>query len=215
MAIPAITCVDGLISSGKSTVIREFRTKHSECYYVDEPLEEFTYFKTHNGTEISPLDLTYHDSHNSTAFQLYVLEVFDEKLKKVKLECTGKQVNIISDRCLLSAHVFRKTLQIRGFIPSFSWEYWLKKFHEIKDKHLFSIPKQIFFLNTDVRTCLERMSLRGRDMEVLYKDMENYQNILLESYKEILPLYNIPIIQSKECTIEGRVTELEAVVFSK
>ena len=136
------TCVDGIISTGKSTVISSFKKTHPECYYIEEPLNQFTHFKTHSGTNISPLYMTYDDSQNSTAFQLYVLEVFDNTLKKVYEDCLRKNVKIVFDRCIISAHIFTRTLQKRGFIPSFAWKYWLKKFHEVKDSHFFHYPSK-------------------------------------------------------------------------
>jgi deoxyadenosine/deoxycytidine kinase len=206
-----ITCVDGIISSGKSTVIKEFKTKHPECHFIDEPLSQFTHFETHRGDVISPLDMTYEDSQNASAFQLYVLEVFDDKLSAIENIPAGRKV--ICDRCLISAHVFTRTLQKLGSIPSFSWEYWLVKYHEVKNKHRYSIPDCFYFLQTDVKTCLNRMAIRGRDMEVKYKDMENYQRVLLETYEELLSSYDVPIIHSTSTTINGRVDELEKIVF--
>jgi len=42
-----ITCVDGIMSCGKSTLINSFKRDHPECYYDDEPSEQFTHFTTH------------------------------------------------------------------------------------------------------------------------------------------------------------------------
>jgi len=58
------------------------------------------------------------------------------------------------------------------------------------------------------------MCMRGRDMEVKYKNMEVYQNKLLESDNEILPLYdNVRIVKSYNSTLEGRVLELESIIL--
>ena len=209
-----ITCVDGIISCGKSTLINSFKKDHPEFYYVDEPLEQFTHFTTHQGSIISPLDIVYEDSTNATAFQLYVLDVFEDILQKVTEPFLKGEQPIIYDRCLLSAHVFTWTLKKLGSIPSFAWEYWMKKFQNIKAKYSHATPDQIFFVQTDVKTCLTRMCMRGRDMEVKYKNMEVYQNTLLESYNEILPLYdNVRIVKSYDSTISGRVSELESIIL--
>ncbi len=52
-------------------------------------------------------------------------------------------------------------------------------------------------------------------METDYEGMLKYQQMLLESYDEILPSYNTVIHYSTTDTIEGRVGELEGLIRAK
>jgi deoxyadenosine/deoxycytidine kinase len=208
-----ITCVDGLISSGKSTLIGEMKKLHPDFFYVEEPLKRFTHFQTYDGETISPLGLMYTNNIESSAFQLYVLEVFDDMLQELSDNPPQPGTNIILDRCLLSSLVFATTLSKQGFIPTFSFEYWLKKFNHVKDKHSLAVPNQFFFVDTDPVMCVERMGKRGREMETEYKDMLQYQRLLLNTYEEVLPQFNVPIIHSTHQTVLGRVHELESILL--
>ncbi len=92
------------------------------------------------------------------------------------------------------------------------------------DKHRFSLPDIVFFLNTDPKLTIERMGKRGhdmevgrmgkrgRDMEVEYKDILHYQECLLESYHTILPQYNIQLHYCDTHSITGRLNELEKLL---
>jgi deoxyadenosine/deoxycytidine kinase len=208
-----VTCVDGLISSGKSTLISELKKLQPHFLYVDEPLKRFTYFKTYGGEIISPLGLMYANNVESSAFQLYVLDVFDDILQELCDNQPKPGTNIILDRCLLSSLVFATTLSKQGFIPMFSFEYWLKKFNQVKDKHCFAVPNQFFFVRTDPKVCMERMGKRGREMETEYKDMLGYQQLLINTYDEVLPQFGVPIIHSTEESVIGRVHELENILL--
>ncbi len=117
-------CVDGIISSGKSTIIKCLKACHPEYHYVGELLHEFTSFTTQSGNVISPLKILYENNHESTAFQLYVLDIFNSVLTKLENELDNTITTpIVLDRCILSAHVFARTLYKQWFIQPFSYEY--------------------------------------------------------------------------------------------
>ncbi len=66
----------------------------------------------------------YENNHESTAFQLYVLDIFDSVLTKLENELDNTiTTHIVLDRCILSVHVFARTLYKDRFIQPFSYEY--------------------------------------------------------------------------------------------
>lgn len=199
--------IEGPIGSGKTSVLDYLKNIEKSYIYVDEAISKFTRFETYEGIVINPLALMYSDLHNSCSFQNYLLDLYQSDLLELENKAKNDDV-IIFDRCIISSHVFSRTIQKQNFFPEFSYHYWYKRLRTIMDQRQYSMPDQIYFIEIDVSTSLQRMSRRGRDIETDFKRMGEHQRLLIESFDEILALYQIPTQIAKSDTVEGRGQEI-------
>ena len=115
----------GLISAGKSTLIRNVQTK-TNMTCISEPINEFNKFECVDGSHMNPLSLFYENSQEHSGFvQLHILDVF-EKLMDQLLKSPQPNI-LIWDRHVHDVQVFTNTLYKQQMMSSFAYQYCLAK----------------------------------------------------------------------------------------
>ena len=180
--------LEGLIAAGKTTTMSHFtRGMSAETFsIVEEPLRDFQYFPTLSGEVIEPLTEFYQNpSQEAIVVQLHVLDTYEAKLRAIQE--SGSTTVKIWDRGPDACLIFTRTLYKLGHITKLGYEYWMRRYREIKAKYRdHSSPKGIFFIDTPIDVCLQRQRERGRLMEKDFGDMKNYLHVLRETYMEYL-----------------------------
>ena len=81
-----VICIEGLIGSGKSTLVKNVQKELSyieNVTYVQEPVDLFQNYLTTDGKNINPLEMFYQEPQmNASSFQFHVLKSYDKLLSQ-------------------------------------------------------------------------------------------------------------------------------------
>ncbi len=213
-----VSC-DGLVASGKSTVIRELQLVHNcdSIHILQEPLSAYTHMKTIEGEEINPLSMFYENKSSALPFQLYVLDIFEQLFIDLENTKRTEPYILLSDRAIFGNEVFTKCLTEAGHISDFGLIYYETKLAKVKQiKHIF--PDSIFFLNCPPETCYQNLHNRGRKMETSAPNMLKYLCDLEKSYNTVIQKYSnheCDIRRTDTYNIADRVGELYSFIQEK
>ena len=68
-----IVCIEGVIGSGKSSLLKRLQcTLIEKALFIEEPVEYFSKLITVDGENINPLEAYYKDRNCSLAMQMHV-----------------------------------------------------------------------------------------------------------------------------------------------
>ena len=162
MKPPKIICIDGLIGAGKSTILEKLKKKG---YYVfKENLDEWGYF----------LDLFYKNKPR-WAFTLQIA-ILNNLLKQHVEMLQIDAEFIFVERSPTSSMIFGKNSHLRGYISDEEF----KVYQDYSDKFIW-YPDLTIFIDTPLKTCINRINTRGRECESTIE--KNYLIQLEVEYK--------------------------------
>lgn len=151
-----IFCLEGNIGAGKSTLLQILEKKIPRCKVIQEPVAEW---KNIGGYDL--LSAFYYDpSRWCFTFELYSMFTLVKKIQEAMLD----DVDIIlTERSIFSNRAFQ-------FISYCLDKLDTKEMTILKEFFVFFMqeyPKLdgIIYLDTDVETCLQRITKRGREEE--------------------------------------------------
>jgi deoxyadenosine/deoxycytidine kinase len=164
-----IISIDGNISSGKSTIVRNLRGAGRTVY--PEPIESWTF-----------LDKFYEDKRAyALPLALQVLASFAE------YEFPPGDVIITERSPLTNREVFTKMHANDGTMRDDEWELY-KKYFDV----LGWTPNAIVYIQTPVETCHRRMLSRARMSE---SDVDfEYLERLEKSYDTLMRFVKVPVV---------------------
>lgn len=164
-----IISVDGNISSGKSTIVRNLRGAGRTVY--PEPIESWTF-----------LDKFYEDKRAyALPLALQVLTSFAE------YEFPPNDVIVTERSPLTNREVFTKMHANDGTMRDDEWELY-KKYFDV----LGWTPDAIVYIQTPVETCHRRMLSRARMSE---SDVDfEYLERLEKSYDTLMRFVKVPVV---------------------
>jgi deoxyadenosine/deoxycytidine kinase len=160
--------IEGNISSGKSTLIREIRNRvGKEFVIIDEPVKEWEAIKC-DGKNI--LERFYEDQKEyAFAFQILALRTRFEKVRdtitqeRLRAQRTGTNTVVLIERTVLTDyHVFAKMLFDAGHITDIEmmiYEGWYNMFSKQYRPH------KSVYVRTEPCICHDRVKVRSRDGE--------------------------------------------------
>lgn len=165
---PLLVSIEGNIGAGKTTILRELRTKHPEWFSIDEPVETWSKIKNEEGKGI--LEVFYHDRKRwSYTFQNCALltrfENIEKKINDVRAKSNDIGAHIfLTERCLdTDYYVFTKMLCDEGSISKMEIELYERLLNHLRN---FSTPlSAIIYVNTPPDVCKDRILKRGRSGE--------------------------------------------------
>lgn len=179
---PPLVVIEGNIGSGKSYLLEHLRSSSvntSKILFVDEPVQLFENYNGHK-----PLKLLEEDpQHEATAVQLHIICTLRKYYNSIfKKNFTTETEIIICDRYFVSALIFIETLYRCEYISHFA-KTVLEA--EVKE-HLPMFPKVtgVFFLDTPVELCINRIQSRARPGETRLVDWK-YLKYIEEAYAKL------------------------------
>lgn len=175
--------IEGLIGSGKTSLLRMIEKELKGAVVVYEPVEEW---RDYNGVNVLQEFYNKPDK-NALGFQLFVANSFIKSIKKaVKVNSKGRMTEtrliidkpkfVVSDRCALSGvYQFSKMLK-----PIYETPYVFDSLKEMVEMSLGEYrPNIIVYVKVDVRTAMTRINVRGRSEEKKISD--EYQQQLKDN----------------------------------
>lgn len=192
MSKPIIISLDGNIGAGKTTFLKEIRSKIHGIKVVDEPVGQWTALKNAEGKNL--LELFYEDKKRwSYTFQncaiLTRLKNIQDAVNSVDTTVKGPQVIITERSVLTDKHVFAEMLYDAGDIDPLEWELYDTWFNIFGKQHPVT---GIIYISTSAATSKDRIKIRNRQGE------ENigmdYLKALDVQHKKWVDNTNIPVL---------------------
>ncbi|MGL5962376.1 MAG: deoxynucleoside kinase [Cetobacterium sp.] len=175
-----IFCIDGNIGSGKTTILNELKNR-GYCVYEEE-LSEWGEL----------LNRFYSDQKRwMCTLQVAILHSMQQQYKNLTQDNQKKIVFI--ERSPQSSMIFVKNGVKQGFIDN-------EEANVIKNIYndLYWKPDKVFYLDTDVNLCYDRMKLRGRECE---KNVtKDYLQFINDEYSHLYNDQNAFILQNNKNT---------------
>jgi deoxyadenosine/deoxycytidine kinase len=216
MADITIVALEGLIGAGKTTVFQALKKRFAaapwkdyEVAFLDECVDVLNECRI-DGVTYHPLQAFYDDpKREATAMQIFIVEYLQRKLvdKLAELQPTEKPILIISDRSVESTLVFLETMRDSGYISDFSTHVVKSVIASIRE----SIPATtgVYYVNTPVTQCQERIKMRNRDGEDHLTRDDRYLRLLAENYtKWMKKNTDVTWLNSRATTVAEREDEL-------
>ena len=190
-----IISVDGNIGSGKSTLIDFLKKKfknNSKIIFLDEPVDDWVRVKDNENSNI--LKKFYEDKKRwSYTFQSFAFITRYEKLINFLNKYKYDKIIITERSTETDKNVFAKMLYDSNQITQLEYNIYLYWYNKLINNNMI---KNIIYVNTNPKTCLERIKKRNRKEEI---NMSGEYIINVDKYhKDWLKnnTYNI-------CEIEG------------
>ena len=188
-----IICIEGNIGAGKSYLLAALKDKFQtgknvlfgpEVLFAPEPVEHFKEALL-NGRLYSPLKNYYDDPHRyAFSSQLWFLECYKRQLEQLAKTSTANSI-VIMDRGIYSTTIFVKCAYNQGLLQDFEKDFLLHVTENIiRDyfgENKFGVDK-LYYLNTPVQRCKERIEERKRFEEESMTSPRNYLRSLGELY---------------------------------
>lgn len=195
--------IEGLIGAGKSTLVSYLKDLPFEDYiFVKEPYELFRQFGS-----FDTFALLSEDPQKYASFiQLHIVRSLRQFYAKLTADCRRqtRRKTYVCERFISSPLVFTRALCERGYISEFAREILL----DLSTEYIGEVgitPTHVFYLNTSLATCLDRIKNRGRTAEISFVDKEYLQN-LSDAYN--IYMYNLEGVCVKKSQSEDNLSEL-------
>jgi deoxycitidine kinase len=169
--ITKIICVEGSISSGKSTLMEKLKEHIADnmCNAVIglEPLELWlSKYKTKDGQNL--LSLFYEDPTRwAFTFQMTVLMDRFQMIQDLIEQNRGRTI-IIERSIWTDYNCFARNLHNHDNIPLPEWviyEKWFEWFQKMEKNMFYRCSVSYVYLRTDPKICMERLKKRSRNEE--------------------------------------------------
>ncbi len=174
--------IEGLIGAGKSYLLAHLKKsfKHNQQYvFIDEPAQLFQHFQQH---EVFSL---LQDNPPQYAFcsQLHICRTI-AKYYQVRSERLNNSQIVVTERFHTSPIVFTHALYRQGYLTPFARDLLLDISKEYSSGVNLKVDG-VYYLSTDIDTCLKRIQTRGRPGEVEFVTKQ-YLEHLSYSYDKYL-----------------------------
>lgn len=176
-----IFCIDGNIGAGKTTILNELKNR-GYCVYEEE-LSEWGEL----------LNRFYSNQKRwMCTLQIAILHSMHQQYKKLIQTSTVNSDSIVFiERSPQSSMIFVKNGVKQGFIDE-------EEKNVIKNLYndLYWKPDKVFYLDTDVDLCYDRMTLRGRECEKSVT--KDYLQFINDEYSQLYNNQNAVILQNTQ-----------------
>lgn len=173
-----IISIEGLIASGKSTFLDILRSKCPDFLIIEEPVNLFQNYKTHN-----PLNEL---SRSPFATQCHIMRTLKNYYEAL-IEDISQHEIVIMERFYDSPLIFADALLENGNITFFEFELFVDMFDEIMKTIEFPIIDGVFYLPISPDECFKRMLIRNRPEEkdfVTHTYLENLERSFDSYFKK-------------------------------
>ena len=183
-----LLAIEGNIGAGKSFILSAIKSKlkgKPNYLFIDEPVEQFSCALL-NGSVYNPLGAFYNDPvRHAFSSQVWIYECYKRQHEALSKQSTH-DTTIIMDRGVYSTIMFVEVLRNQGFLTDFEADYMRDKTKELLNLYFgdesFGCDK-LYYLDTPIPLCVERIASRDRCEEKRLKDMGNYLEMLDASYR--------------------------------
>lgn len=174
-----IFCIDGNIGAGKTTILNELKNR-GYCVYEEE-LSEWGEL----------LNRFYSDQKRwMCTLQVAILHSMKQQYKKL---IQTPEDFVFIERSPQSSMIFVKNGVKQGFIDDEEANVISNIYNDLYWK-----PDKVFYLNTDVNLCYDRMKLRGRECEKSVT--KDYLQFIHDEYSQLYNDQNAFILQNNKNT---------------
>ncbi|OYD26562.1 deoxyadenosine/deoxycytidine kinase [Mycoplasma testudineum] len=201
--------ISGMISAGKSSLVRELKKGYPKSLFLDEFSEGDEIFNTF-------LKWLYEKKeHLTMSFQSYIIESHSAKFHEILDDFNQKKLNKFED------HIFLDRFAIEHYIFAYlnllpKGTKYIEAYDSLFSKMIFEkeIPDFAIFLDIDFENFTKRILKRGRQVEVDNFELnKKYFKDLHDIYKpkfiEMATKYKIPF------TIVNTVGKTEKQVYNE
>lgn len=173
-----IYCIDGNIGAGKTTILNELKSR-GYCVF-EEDLSQWGEL----------LNRFYSNQKRwMCTLQIAILHSMNQQYLKLINDKNNDKNVVFIERSPQSSMIFAKNGVKHGFIDNEEYNV-IKNIYDI----LHWKPDKVFFLNTDIDICFERMQKRGRDCE---KNVtKDYLKFIQLEYFHLYNKHNSVIVQN-------------------
>jgi deoxyadenosine/deoxycytidine kinase len=166
---PVIVSIEGNIGSGKSTLLRELKEHHQDFLHehgivlVQEPVDVWmNYLDPEDGESILK---KFYDNPERYAF-LFQLVIYESIMDAIDTAITANPDArvLLCERSVSSSHeVFMKMFRDDGEVNALEYKYY-RTMADNPDLERYR-PSHLFYLDTPIGVCIERIEVRGRENE--------------------------------------------------
>jgi len=175
--------IDGNISSGKSTLLRNLQNMINSANYkykeeimiLQEPIEEWTNINTlglkHiDNNNLNLLQAFYDDpKKHGLTFQTYTIltriDLLINTINKLVKDPLNKVKIIIAERSIIGDYVFAENSRVLGYFDDYYWAIYNKYFDFYFNNFMKCLDYKIVYLQTYPEVCYNRMKIRHRNEE--------------------------------------------------
>lgn len=168
-----LICIEGNIGAGKSTLLSDLKLKLPNMGFIEENISQYTVYKNYNPL----IEMYQNPMQNSPIAQLH----FIRSINNILFKKSGNHDILITDRSIFSPRVFGDTLCQGGWISTFTRDYLSEETlaHAKQTLELLNAEYVgMFYMNTPVDICLERINKRSRQGErfITIEYLKNIEN---------------------------------------
>ena len=137
---------------------------------------------------------------------MHIIRCFGDQFQHVDLS-RGK-VTVVCDRHIDSCVPFIEAQRACGYLTDFGAALLREEVRKTKERMNVPRVSGIFYVDTDLQSCLERIERRRRPEEGNLVKNDAYMRELRKSYENYLASAAVPVKRSEEEDVAGRVREL-------
>jgi deoxyadenosine/deoxycytidine kinase len=219
---PLLISIEGNIGAGKSSLIEKLKSKHSDWYFIDEPVGVWSTLK--NDNDESLLQVYYKDSKRwSYTFQSCALLSRFQNINNAVLASSSseqgivvpgqvnKQQVFVTERCLdTDYHVFSKMLRDGGCMDKLEFEIYYRLYQHLQSTTTLPLSA-IINVDTNPLECLKRIKNRNREGESeisaeYLSQLDKYQKDWIDNLNEI------PVMKTDGSASSSSISEIESFV---
>ena len=153
-----ILSLEGNIGAGKTTLLRHIRENHPDIIIIDEPVDTWESITDGDGKNI--LQHFYEDMPRwSYTFQNVALLTRIQNIERALKDHPTTSMFLMERSYLTDRNVFAKMLHDDGKISDLEMKIYMKWYDHFAEKYPIDT---IFWLDTPVNTCIERIHMRNR-----------------------------------------------------
>lgn len=174
---PFVICVEGLIGSGKSTLINDVITpiltsKGWRVTVIREPVDKWT--------EILP---RFYSDPKRWAYHFQTKAFHDRVRESIKRWSKYKDTTdiFICERSVFSDTIFMKTLREQGNIDDMEWDHYVEWWIMWENVMPFT-PDMFVYLSPSINEVMKRVKIRNRDGEEGVS--QEYQELLQQKHDD-------------------------------
>ena len=188
--------IEGLCGAGKSTLLKKAAIDfmNNEHFYIIIIMEDEASYNLYKN--FAPLDLIYKDpGNNGLAVELHIVECMNKKIQQaiqdIQRSDIEKPIILVSDRGVFSPLIFANLLSKSSHLSDFSYAFLTDQIYEKAENTIRQCnlqPIGLFYLDTKIDVCLERIKNRGKYYEQAHDEQRRgagiTRNFLLEMQNE-------------------------------
>ena len=181
--------IEGIPAAGKSTFLKALtnyqKNKDQSLFScIQEPEQKLCCFKGHN-----PIELLYTNPYKEASMvQMYIAKVIRQHFMSEMNKSISTGATIVCERSPAAGLIFLQAMASTGYITKFAYDLIHDEYSNTCSQ--IGQPEKIFYLDTPLETCMQRMKIRDRTGEIYcdpryLQTLEKYYTEYLHTFRQL------------------------------